>query len=921
MRPIKLLLSAFGPYAGVVTVDMDRLGQTGLYLITGDTGAGKTTIFDAITFALFGESSGERREPSMMRSKYAESETPTFVELTFVYMEREYRVRRNPEYLRPAKRGSGFTKQMAEAELEYPDGRIVTKVKEVNEAVIGIIGINFDQFVQIAMIAQGDFLKLLLAKTEDRIDIFRKIFKTEIYEKLQLALKNSAMQLKNECDSVRGSIKEYIQMISCNESQQNAEVLLQAKKYELPIQETVELLAKIIDEDNIAISEKRNELSEIETAVMSNSEIIVRAKQYAQDKTALADYSSKLANAQKEYTQLTAFLESKQKQMLEGAGLADRAAVLLSTLSSYDELEERRSKLKSAERKSLELDGKLKAISGTIANNNEILKSGEKELSELKDVSLLKEQIASAALAQNEIRKKLIDFAGSIETFDNQHKKYLSSKGKYAAKRDSFIELKNSYDKKYRAFLDEQAGILALSLEGNKPCPVCGSIEHPSPAKIADEAPSEDELKALQEYLDKTRDELEKLVGDVKALKGGCDAILEELGTKAQELFGDNKLDGIRDRLKLETEAVTAKLSEADKKLIAYQKLEKRKVLLENKLPSIKSEVEEKERQQYNLEKELISLKSELSSGTAELERLKAALEFPSKVSAEAEIKAVIDKNEKIRAEYETAAKMASEGKSVIDDINGKLKLLSDKLKSESEIDVVSAEDRQRSLAEGKNDLTRLLSQLNLRFDLNGRTLSAINSKCSDLRAKEQEYSQVKSLSDTANGTVRDKEKIKLETYVQMAYFERILQRANLRFMIMSGGQYELMRRKASDNFQSQSGLELDVVDHYNGSVRNVRTLSGGESFKASLSLALGLADEVQSSSGGIKLDTMFIDEGFGSLDEDSLRQAINALTELADANRLVGIISHVGELKDRIDKQIIVTKNIAGGSNIRIIT
>lgn len=472
MRPIKLILSAFGPYAGRVELLLDRLGQSGLYLITGDTGAGKTTIFDAITFALYGEASGGSREPSMLRSKYADPATPTEVTLRFVYAGREYTVRRSPEYTRPARRGAGMVTQAAEAELTCPDGRVITRLREVNQALCGILGVDRQQFSQIAMIAQGDFLRLLLADTRDRQAIFREIFKTGRYQTLQERLKTESAALRQQCDALRQRVEQSL--------------------------------------------------------------------------------------------------------------------------------------------------GRVRDAAG----------------------------------------------------------------------------------------------------------------------QPLDGLPPEDAL--------------------------------------------------------------------------------------------------------------------------ARTETLLAAA---------------------------------------------------------PEMDLAAQRERRAALADRRAELADRREQLRLRLAGNAAARDEAGAALTQLTRLEARWGWVRALADTAGGSLNGKEKVMLETYVQTAYFDRIVARANTRFMVMSAGQYELQRCRTADNNRSQSGLELEVVDHYNGTVRSVRTLSGGESFLASLALALGLSDEVQSSAGGIRLDTMFVDEGFGSLDEQALQQALQALASLTGGNRLIGLISHVAELKDRIDRQIVITKQRAGGS------
>ena len=659
MRPLKLTLSAFGPYAGHTEIDLEKLGEKGLYLITGDTGAGKTTIFDAITYALYDAPSGTNRDTSMFRSKYASPETPTFVEMTFSCGGKVYTVRRNPEYERPARRGSKMTKQKAEAELHLPDGRVLDKPKEVNAELTQIIGLDRSQFSQIAMIAQGEFLKLLTAETKDRQEIFRKIFKTNCYEVLQNRLKDSANTLYRKCEAARASVQQYIGGIVCAEGDMLREKAQQAKEGKLPFAETVELLETLIDRDEAEDAACARQFEVLEEKIGAVNARLIKA-----------DERRKMREA----------LEKNRKQQEVQRGEAEQAKAALAAEQAKQPQQEAR------QRALADLE-------------NELPRYAELENTE----------------------KERLSLASDIET-----------------KRRALVQQERTHQ--------VQSAELAAWKQ-----------EHESLASAA--ADRERLLGERSRRLDR-KTALKALAEDVEAQRRG-----EEIDEEAQRQQGN---------------------------ALAVERL----TLLE----------------------------------------------------------------------------------------------------------------RQRTL--------------HSRANTNKTALASVRNKSDELERLEREYSWLSLLSQTANGTLSGKDKITLETYIQMTFFDRILQRANGRLLVMSGGQYELKRRSISDNRQSKTGLELDVIDHYNGSERSVKSLSGGESFKASLSLALGLSDEVPSAAAaGIRLDTMFVDEGFGSLDEESLAQAIHALGSLAEGKRLVGIISHVGELREKIDRQIVITKDKNGsGSSARII-
>ena len=317
MRPLKLTISAFGPYAGKMELDFENLGSSGLYLITGDTGAGKTTIFDAISFALFGEASGGKREPGMLRSKYADDKTPTEVELTFCYAGKEYTVTRNPEYMRPKGRGEGMTKQAADARLVYPDGHVVTKLKDVNIAIKEILGLDRDQFGQVAMIAQGGFLKLLLADTKERQKIFRNIFHTNLYVELQERLSKQANAVKYQWEDVRKSIRQYVEAILCQENSAYADQVQQAKAETLPVEEVLTLLENILEEDQHFQKDLEQSLQNTETELEEVVALMSLGENYQKIKNQLVKQEAEEESAKALLQQRQAELEDQQEKNIQ----------------------------------------------------------------------------------------------------------------------------------------------------------------------------------------------------------------------------------------------------------------------------------------------------------------------------------------------------------------------------------------------------------------------------------------------------------------------------------------------------------------------------------------------------------------------------------------------------------------------------
>ena len=870
MRPKKLKLSAFGPYAGCEELDMERLGTGGLYLITGDTGAGKTTIFDGIVYALYGAASGENREPAMLRSKYADAQVPTEVELLFENGGQEYKVRRNPEYERPAKKGGGMTLQRAEAELTYPDGRVVTKQKEVNKAIIEILGLNRNQFLQIAMIAQGDFQKLLLADTKERQGIFREIFKTGGYQILQEKLKAESGKLSDELEFARRSVNQYLEGVLGKEEINFAK---------LPMEEAIAAIKELIGLDQEETENINCKLQNLQKELEQIQEHLQKAQTREQTIRTLELAEADYIKVQEQGEKIQQEWEGQKKKQENREELEVKIAQIQTQISIYQELEEKKKRI--IERKKFLKEEKERLQTQDIER--------EELQKRLKDDESEKIQLENEPERKTELlfrKEKLDSEKEELKQVVENTKKYHLLCGKLSEIQEQYVdkaqiakERKTEYDLAYQTFLDGQAGVLAKHLKEGEACPVCGSKEHPK--------------------MEASSQEAAELLGKVNAQK---------------ERAADQK----------QIEEQEKRLTDEEYKLQEQMKSNKKKVeryqLLQNQIQKIQEQIATKREEREKISGQIAALKAEIDMESKQFEEQQQNLRYEDWKQAEIELQNLQTLKRNSQAEYEEAQKNLQKWNGDMRKLEGKLEQCHKQLENLGEFFVECEQEKKTRLVEQRADYERILKELQLRLATNQKALLNIEQKSKDIIVLEQKWALVKALSNTANGNISGKEKIMLETYVQMAYFERILQRANVRFMVMSEGQYELARSVVAGNNRSQSGLELDVIDHYNGTRRSVKTLSGGESFKASLSLALGLSDEVQSRAGGIRLDTMFVDEGFGSLDEESLEQAIKALAGLTEGNKLVGIISHVGELKERIDRQIIVTKEKAGGSRAEII-
>lgn len=919
MRPLKLTMSAFGPYAGKTELDLTALGTSGLYLVTGDTGAGKTTLFDAITFALFGEASGNTRDADMLRSKYALPETQTYVELVFFYAGKTYTVRRNPEYTRPKTRGDGTTTESASALLTLPDGSVVTKIKDVDKKIVEILGVTRDQFSQVAMIAQGDFLKLLLASTEERKRIFQKIFRTREYFDLQEALKAEAAKMGREYDRIFTVIRQQSVGVKCEESSVYFTEAKKAAAGELPTEEVLSLFDRLIAADE---REEKATEEQVSAQEAEFSAVVTRLAKAESRKRAEADLSASRQifseETQKNEGLLQAVTAAKAGET-EIKTLTDRIALLAAAFPDYDERERVRTELGDAER-SLALSAKeQERLTKEEERMQKTLAEMKAEAAALETAGAEKEALSSSKNRAEERKSALSGLSKALRLAGEAENALAQLQEEYRKAADIAAKAKDEYDRKHRAYFDEQAGILAENLKEGEPCPVCGSVHHPSLAKKSPKAPDKaalEQSKADYERAQKTAEEASLAAGSARIKAEEKQAALSE---GAEKLFGERNGEKIPDRLSMEIEAADEELKEIEAQYTAAEKKSLRKAELSAEIPKTEAALSLATKKRSEESEKAASLRTQKEETAKRLAALNGKLQFADKTEAEAESKALSVQKTALEQKITQAQTLYEQSNQKIAALQATIAALQKTLAESAATDTAADEEKKAALLTNRRELTERSKEISARLTLNRSFATEIRRRAAEAAAVEKRWAWIKSLSDTANGNITGKEKVMLETYVQTHYFDRIIARANLRLMKMSGGQYELKRRRVAENNRSQSGLDLDVIDHYNGSERSVKTLSGGESFKASLSLALGLSDEIQSSAGGIRLDTMFVDEGFGSLDEESLSQAIGALAGLSEGNRLVGIISHVAELKEKIDKQIVVTKMPTGGSVIRI--
>lgn len=931
MRPIELKMSAFGPFAGLTTLRLDALGTDGLYLITGDTGAGKTTIFDAIIYALYGEASGNIRTTDMLRSKYANADTATFVELTFVFKDKTYIVRRNPEYLRPSKRGEGrFTKESAKAQLTMPDKEVITGLVSVNNKIIEIIGLNKNQFSQIAMLPQGEFMRLLLADTKQRIEIFREIFDTEPYLLLQDRIKKDANELYRLVSDYKKSMAQYVADVYCDENSEYNQALINIKNdSQMSIKEILDIIDKIIAQDKSCDDEYDKAIISIDKGIDQLNSKLTIAIQTERIKDDYKSALTQLNNLTEEYENVYSIYKAECEKDSERNELSLNIEKSSEKLESYELLE----KYKKDYGKKLD---KINNITQDIHENtnslNECIKqidNCKKEAEILKNTELEIEKLNSKI---SDIIKKKEGVEYLKDVFERKIKAVSQAdeaKDRYMSAFAAYEEANNRYLKMEKAFFNEQAGIMAAALEEGQPCPVCGSVTHPVPAVAGDDAPTEMQLKKYKIYVEDKSKECSELSSQSGLLSGQAESMnnmffssIVNFNTQWKEAL-DNSSDDetirvdiiqlLADLGEILDEAMLEKKN-ADENISKYNNLikmlsdyDKKVEQFKDKINKSKNELAILSTQNENMQKQISQLEKEL--GNKDIMQAK-------KLINDMKLKKVqLDKA------YEAAKKQYDEYTINIKTLKNRI---SDLQKQISHTDKQKTPDidiprYQKQLEDMKKERLKLREKKNIvdiRIANNEKVYKSIERVNEKSEKSEKHYSWLRTLSDTVNGSLSGKSRIKLETYVQMSFFDRIIMRANTRFMRLTDGQYELKRSDSKDNYKNQTGLELDIIDHYNGTIRSVKSLSGGEAFEASLSMALGMSDEIQSRSGGIQIDTMFIDEGFGSLDDESLSQAVKVLNSLSSSDRLIGIISHVSVLKDRIDKQIVVSKGKTGGSS-----
>lgn len=896
MRPELLTMQAFGPYKDLTTIDFTKLDDHGIYLLTGPTGAGKTMIFDAIMYALYQTGSGEyRNKEDTFRNRNVPIDVKPFVRLTFSVLNKRYTIERTLRY--KAKKDN---KNLTDVKVYLKDesnNQLYTNLKEVNDKIIEIIGVDKNQFVQICMIAQGEFKKILNAKTQDRILIFRKLFNSEKYNELQDAILDDYLGLRRKHDDLTLSLYSVLQNVEIDDRDELLSKYLLSDKVD-------ELLNKQIAKDRMKVDSDSEKAKLIDKQLVDIDISINKALQLKKDQEEINKQKLLINDLNNQR-----IIVSEKLNKLNGddeliSKIDDQINKINNDLNAYKQLDDLNKKLNSI---NISIDNTSKKLNklndDKQLNDKEIMKL-EKIIEDNSDIeakSLKHSQLLKEWMQQKNVYQKYI----SDKKILNEDEILLNNKqGIFQDKYNIYLANKALYDKEYDRFLCNQAGILAKDLKDGEACPVCGSTSHVRLAKILDDVYSYEKLDELKKIVEVQSNECLQLSRDIASISAKIKVAKETLDSIVV-----SDIDEINSNIKSLNALLLADKKNNDKYQDAL-----------NKLPLLKENGDKLNGLINDNSHMLVKLISDKDNVGVYYQNIKSKLSYDCLDSAnkilnklKEQKKQILDNIRSLQEKIIGIDNSISASKAIISTLQSKL--------ADSKVFDID------KLNASKNELNKLKSELNNEIkntysilDKNIKILNNIKPIYLDINDNEDKLQLISKINDTINGrSGKESGKIKLETYVQMKFLDEILIKCNLRLMAMTNDQYSLCRHKEADNRQSQTGLDIDVIDHYNNSIRPVSSLSGGESFKASMALALGLSDEIQASSK-IKLETLFIDEGFGTLDDESLEAMMNILADLSNSNKLIGIISHVEQLKQRIDKQIVVSKDSHGNSKVKMV-
>ena len=866
MKPVELRISGWGPYKELQTIDFTRMEERGLFLITGATGAGKTTIFDAIMYALYGCMSGEVREKGSVRSDFAKPDTPTFVELSMTHKGENYHIYRNPEYLRPRKRkgadGKELTKEKEKAILTLPDGSSVEGSSEVTRKIEELLCLDYRQFKQISMIAQGEFTKLLTASSQEKTKIFRQIFDTGLYERIAQLLKERSNAIYKEVSGYRHKMDEDVELYH-------------------PLEESAEAFAALVkgeayDYEAVLafLKEEKKRIGKEEKEVLAQYQKLEEQTLVLNGKLVEAQKAAELQKSLERETERKQLLDHRKEEMQQKEILLWKA--------------DRAGEIRQQELLCEESAKQIEKIKQQIRHLQEETGLREQQILTLQKLPEYQADFEAACELKEKLSEQERESEHNIKLCKQLEAQLKQLQEVYLKLEQEELLARQTYEETEHRYRHNLAGILSSELEENRPCPVCGSLHHPAPAAVTEEHLTREKVdQAKKTWLQKQEKTMHQH-GETMAARGKAEQAKEKGGELLKAI---GQMQEQMDQLPAEIKAL---LSKYTRKSFEGEL---------NRLLQLRVERAEKQEQILTLQEELQKVQELFREREEERDILLTKYGFASreeyqgsllsKEQIEAGKRELQDYEKNCRANEELLQHLKEQGQELV---------LADPVKLKEEL---------KEALEEKRAVQQMLSKKQESRNLTERTSVSLKTKLAGLKETMERYTLVKGLDDLANGN--NKKRLVFEQYVLISCFEEILYAANLRLQTMSAGRYELRRVRGIVDARSKDNLEMEVLDYYTGKYRSVKTLSGGESFKVSLSLALGMSDVIQAQSGGIRVETMFIDEGFGTLDGESLDQACLVLQGLTESNRLIGLISHVPELSEKIPDQIRIHKTNTG--------
>ena len=917
MRPHTLILSAFGPFAGETKIDFTKF-RDGIFLISGETGAGKTTIFDGICFALYGEPSGSYRKQEMLRSDFAKDDIETKVIFSFSHKDEEYKIKRVPSYMRKSKRGGGMTRQAPEAVLYQGEEIVETGNSQVTARIEEILGMDRMQYQQISMIAQGEFLKLLYAKGKERSEIFRKIFGTGYLYEFQEKMKRRHLSCKYEYSNIQDILLEQEESIYIEKDELEYEIYKKYLKQKHQIPEFLNIVKEHQDRKQKEYEILKEQKEKVEQVWKDQQIVYSKMNDKTEEVKKMKSLIKELLEDEKEVKRQQRIIKKEYNDIQKDVPKLRKKELLITQIEKqtkqYKELDNLVKKQESSQNakqryldQRAELDRKKAKEAQKEAEIVEFLNQSEEIEKQYDELQKEEFRLSSQSDKMKELCEDKKKYFEELDAYEKDKKIYERIRVERRKLKDRLSDWQDQYD-------CNQAGLLARTLEDGKPCPVCGSLTHPQIAGFEESDITQEMLKNLRKETEEIDQKYNTIFSKVKQKKGMVDTQRDNLcrksGKESEQLYQKilkeyKKIKKAFERMAKQKEKITDQREKLERSKQKQKSYDEKAADLLGRIYTKDVSYKETETRISEIRKNLL-YKSLKEAQEAKQELVEEITQIHKR---ENEIQTKQDEIQKKEVQITTTRKEKEKNLE-------ELIIWLDQMKSSKEefMDLKKFESRLNREEKQIRKQTEELEELKKQILLNEQTIGLMEKKLIEYQETEADYILLKDLSDTANGEQKGKTKISFERFVQSVYFDQVLSAANQRLSVMSEQRYYLLRKEENDNKKGSSGLELEILDEWTGKKRNIRSLSGGESFKAALSLALGLSDVIQNKKGGILVDTIFIDEGFGTLDGDSLNKAMQIIHSLSlEGNKLVGIISHVEELKDQIDQKIEVYKDHAG--------